>query len=109
MSHKHCLENNLPNLVLLWEKHEYVKFQNFKRLTKAPFIIYASFECILIPLTGNIDFGPNHQNHIVYSYDYKIMWVDKQYSKPYQTYIVLKSLKQILWTSCFDWKRSLRF
>ena len=65
--------------VLLAEEGEYVNFQNFKRLAKAPFIIHGNFEYVLRPSTDNIDFGPNikkYQDHIVFSYGYKLVCVD---------------------------------
>ena len=52
--------------------------------------MYGDFECVLIPLTDNIDFGPNskkYQDHIVCSYGYKLIYVDERYIKPFKTYI----------------------
>ena len=57
---------NHTKSVLISEEKEYVNFQNFKRLTKAPFIIYCDIEGDLIPSTDHIDFDPNikkYQNH----------------------------------------------
>ena len=74
--------------VLLSEEGEYVKFQNFKRSTRAPFIIYDYFECVLIPSFDNIDFGPNtkkYQDHIACSYGYRLISADDRYGKPYKT------------------------
>ena len=51
-------------------------FPNFKRLTKALFIIYDYFECVLILSTDNINFGPNtkkYQNHIVCNCSHKLI------------------------------------
>ena len=81
---KNCLAINHKKLVLLLIEGQYVNFQNFKRLNKAPFIIYG-----LIPLADNADFGPNtkkYQDHIVCRYGYKLMCADEWYSKPYKTY-----------------------
>ena len=42
-----------------------------------------------MPLTDNIDFGPNtkkYQDHIVCSYSYKLVCVDDQYSKLDKSY-----------------------
>ena len=50
-------------------------------MLKAPSIIYADFESILKPATDNKNDGPNakkHQDCIVFSYDYKLIYVDKQ-------------------------------
>ena len=76
----------------------YCRNQNFKRLTKAPFRIFDEFECVLISST-NIDFGSNtkkYEDHIVCSYDYKLICVYERYSKPYKTYFgenAMESLK----------------
>ena len=54
----------------------HVRFQNFRRLLKAPFIImYADFEGILKPVTDNKNDGPNtkkYQDHIVCSHGHKL-------------------------------------
>ena len=36
----------------------YIYFRILKKLSEAPFIIYGDFECVLMPSTDNIDFGP---------------------------------------------------
>ena len=35
--------------IIMPKKGEYIKFKNFERLIKSPFIIYADFESILVP------------------------------------------------------------
>ena len=48
-----------------------------------------NFECVLIPSTDYIDFDPNtkkYQDHIVFSYGYKLICVDDRYSKSDKTY-----------------------
>ena len=40
------------------KKGEYVKFKNFERKIKSPFIIHADFESILVP-ENNIKQNPN--------------------------------------------------
>ena len=86
---KHCLAINHTKSVLLLEKNQYVNFQNFKRLATAPFVTNCDLESVLIPSTGNIDFGPNitkYQDHIVCRYGYKSICVDDWYSKPHKTF-----------------------
>ena len=59
------------------------------KILKAPFIIYGDFECLFMPSTDNIDFGPNtkkYQDHVVCSYGYKLRWVDERYSESYKPY-----------------------
>ena len=72
---KNCLAINHTKSVLLLEENEYVGFQNFKRLVKAPFKVHGNFECVLTSSAGNIDFGLNkkYQDHIVCCYGYKLM------------------------------------
>ena len=40
------------------EEGEYVNFKYLKKLTKAPYIIYGVFECVLIPSTDNFHSVP---------------------------------------------------
>ena len=90
MSYKSYQAINNTKSVLLPEKGTFIFMQNFKRWTKAPFILYGGFECVLTPSADNINFGPNtekHQGHTVYSYGYKLICVDERYSKPCKTYI----------------------
>ena len=86
---KHCVAIN----------PQYVNFQNFRRITKAPFINYGNFICVLIPSTNNIHFVPNHKkyhNHIVCSYSYKLMCVDGRYSKSCKSYFVQGSIDKFM-------------
>ena len=48
------------------KKGEYIKFKNFGRKIKSPFMIYADFECILVPE----DNGKENPNE---SYAYVLM------------------------------------
>ena len=86
---KNGLAINHIKSVLLPEEGRYVNFQNFKRLAKASFIIYVDFEFVLITSSNSIDSGPNtkkHQDHIVWSYCYKLLYVNEGCSKTYKTY-----------------------
>ena len=79
---KKCLAVNHIKSVSLPEEDASINFQNFKRLTKAPFIIYGDFECVLVPSTDNINFGPNtkkYQDHVVSSNGYKLICIDERY------------------------------
>ena len=59
------------------KKCEYVKFKNYKIKIKSSFIICADFESNLVP-EDNRNQNPNEsytnkcQNHIAYSYGYKL-------------------------------------
>ena len=72
------------------KKSEYVKFKNFERKIKSPFMIHADFEIILTP-ENNGKQNPNesctnkYQKHIVFSYGYKLVCVDDKFSKPFKS------------------------
>ena len=73
---KNCLAGSLTKSILVAEEGRYINFQNFKRLTKAPFIIYGHFKSILTALTDNVNFDKStkkYQYHIVCSYGYKLI------------------------------------
>ena len=56
-------------------------------------------KCVLIPLTGNIVFGPNikkYQDHILGSYSYKLICVDDKKNKPYKTYFGKDAIDKFL-------------
>ena len=59
------------------KKGEYVKFRNYERKIKSPFIIYADFESILVP-EGKRNQNPKesytkkYQEHIASINDYKL-------------------------------------
>ena len=77
--------------IIMPKKGEYVKFKNYKRKIKSPFIIYADYESILIPKNNGKqnprEFYKNkYQKHIAFSYGYKLVCIDEKFSKPFQTY-----------------------
>ena len=47
---KDCFEINVKRMIKMPKKGEYVKFKNFERKMKSPFMIYANFESILVPI-----------------------------------------------------------
>ena len=54
-----------------------------------PFIIYTVYKSILKPATDNNKDGTNtekYQDHIVCSYSYKLIYVDKQFSRSHKSY-----------------------
>ena len=44
-----CLKIKGKQRIVMPKKGEYVKFKNFERKIKSPFMIYADFESILVP------------------------------------------------------------
>ena len=74
------------------KKDEYVKFKNFERNIKPPFMIYADFESVLVPEDNGKE-NPNesctnkYQKHVACSYDYELVCVDDKFSKPFKSYL----------------------
>ena len=71
---------------------ECVRFKNYERKIKSTFMIYVGFETILLPEDNgkqnpNESYTNKYQNHIVCSYDYKLVCVDDKFSQPFKTYL----------------------
>ena len=72
---KDCRKINVKQIIKTPNKGEYVKFKNFKRKIKSPFMIYVDFENILVP-EDNGKQNPNkfhttkYQKHVDCSYGY---------------------------------------
>ena len=47
--HKDCFKINGKQNIQIPKKSEYVRFKNYERKIKSPFMIYADFESILVP------------------------------------------------------------
>ena len=83
--------NGKPRIIMP-KKGEYVKFKNFERKLKSPFMIYADFESILVP-EDNGKQNPNEScnnkywEHIACSYGYKLVCVDDKFSKTFKSYL----------------------
>ena len=74
------------------KKGEYIKFKHFGRKIKSPFMIYADFESILVPEANgkqnpNESYTNKYQKHVAGSYDYKLVCVDDEFSKPFKSYL----------------------
>ena len=72
-------------------KGETVKFKNYARKIKLPFMIYADFESILIP-----ENKAKYQNHIGCSFGYRLMYVDDQFSKPFRLYLGQDAVRKFI-------------
>ena len=74
------------------KKDEYLKFKNFEKKVKSPFMIYAYFESILV-LRDNRKPNPNesyvnkYEKNVACSYGYKLVCVDDKFSKPFKSYL----------------------
>ena len=69
---------------------EYVKFKNFERKTKLPFMIYADLESILVPEDNgkqnpNKSYTNKYQKHVACNYGYKLVCVDDKFSKSFNS------------------------
>ena len=74
------------------KKGKYVKFKNYQRKIKSPFIIYANFEIILVAEDNwkqnpEESYTNKYQKHIACSYGYKLVCVDDKFSKPFKKYL----------------------
>ena len=74
------------------KKGEFVKFKNYERKIKSPFLIYADFESILVPQNdekqnAEKSYTTKYQKHIACSYGYKVICIDDKFSKPFKTYL----------------------
>ena len=74
------------------KKGKAVKFKYYTRKIKSPFMTYADFETVLIPgNNGKQNPGESYlnkyQNHVGCSYDYKLVFVDNQFSKSFKSYL----------------------
>ena len=71
---------------------EYVKFKNFERKLKSPFMIYVDFERILVPEDNgkqnlNEPCTNKYKKHVACSYGYKLVFVGDKFNKPYKSYL----------------------
>ena len=85
---KDCFKINGKQTIKMPKKGEYVKFKNFERKIKSPFMIYADFESILVPEDNgkqnpNESYTNKYQKHIACSYSYKVVCVYDKFSKPF--------------------------
>ena len=79
-------------MIKMTKKGETARFKNHTRKIKLPFLIYADFESVLISGKNekqNTDESctNKYQNHIGCSFTYKLVYVEDQFSKPFQPYL----------------------
>ena len=82
MKHKeNCLSINGKQSVTLEEG--IIKFENHFKQIPVPFKIYADFECNLRKVKCNEGgYTEKFQNHIPYSFAYKVVCIDNRLTKP---------------------------
>ena len=82
---KDCFKINGKQTIKMLKKGQYIKFKNFERKRKSPFMIYAHFESILVPEDNGMQ-NPNesytnmYQKYVACSYGYKLVCVDDKFS-----------------------------
>ena len=87
-----CLEINGHQTIKIPEKGSKIKFENYHKQCKVPFIIYADFEAITQKINGcelNVrkSYKEVYQNHKDCSYGYKVVCCyDDKYSKSLTIY-----------------------
>ena len=78
---KDCFKINGKQTIKMPNKGEYVKFKNFERKIKSPFMIYADFKSSLVPEdnvkeNSNESYTNKNQNHVAGSSGSKFVCVD---------------------------------
>ena len=73
-------------------KGVYVKFKNYERKIKSPFLIHADFESILVAeINGkpnpNQCYANKYQKHVACSYGYNLVCAADEFSKPFKSYL----------------------
>ena len=82
---KDCFEINGKQTIIVPKKCEYIKFKNFGRKIRAPFMIYADFENILVLTLES--YTNKYQKHVACSSGYILVCVDDKFSKPFKSYL----------------------
>ena len=93
LKHKEvCIEINGEQSIKMPEVGSKIKFTNYNKQMKAPFVIYADFEAITEPIHGcnqsnQQSFAEAYQKHTDCGYGYKVVCCyDEKYSKPIKYY-----------------------
>ena len=71
------------------KKSDYIKLKNYERKIKSPFMIYSDFESILVQEDNGKQKNliRTSMKNVVYSYDYKLLYVDDKFSKRFKSYL----------------------
>ena len=81
-----CLKINGTQKVKMPSKNKNIFFMNYHKQLMAPFVIYADFECITVPIKEKHE-KKNCRLSRACGYGYKIVCqYDDKYSKPYKGY-----------------------
>ena len=94
---KDCYKINGKQTIVMPKTGEYIKFKNYERKIKSPFMIYIDLEKILVP-ENNEKQNPKesymnkYQKHIACSYASKLVRVDDKFSSPFKSYYLEKDV-----------------
>ena len=71
------------------QKSDCIKLKNYERKIKSPFMIYSDFESILVQEDNGKQKNliRTSMKNVVYSYDYKLLYVDDKFSKRFKSYL----------------------
>ena len=89
---KDCFTKDGKQKAVMPKKGKYVKFKNYERKIKSPFIIYTDFEIFLVPEDNGKQnpekaYTNKYQKYIACSYGFKVVCVDDKFSKSFKTYL----------------------
>ena len=80
----YCKKHGAQKIELPDEDNKWLRFENFKRQLRTPFVIYADFESLNKKIDdSSVDTNTTkYQEHEPCGYAYKVVCEDSQYSKP---------------------------
>ena len=86
------LKINGKRTISLPQIDKYIKFKNFWRKIKLPFMIYMDFKSILVPKDNekhnlNESYTSKYETHVNCSHGYKLVCGDDKFSKPFKSYL----------------------
>ena len=89
---KDCFKINSEQTIKIPKKGESIKFKNFGRKIKSPFMIYGDFESILFAedngnQNSNELYTNKYQKDVACSYGYKLVCIDGKFSYPFKSYL----------------------
>ena len=87
-----CFKTNYRQMIKITKKGQAVKFKNYTRKIKSPFIICADFESILVPKNNgkqnsNEPYTHKYHNHVCCYFGYKLVCGDDQFNKSFKSYL----------------------
>ncbi|KAG8237543.1 hypothetical protein J437_LFUL017210 [Ladona fulva] len=74
----YCNTRSVARIILPNESNKWIKFKNFSNVMKLPFVIYADFECILLPIetcspSSLYSYTKFIQHHIPFSFCFHVV------------------------------------